>query len=308
MLNEELLLSKYPEFTVETSDSRELAVKISGNLGKNATALFYESGSPGGRHSPMPRNFALSTIGICLISYDRPGYGGSDRNPGRSVADAASDVERIADELELDHINIFGRSGGVPHALASAALLGSRVDSVAGLVGIGPPDSMNFDNLEGMVEDNQRKHRLSSKDPQKLEEEYEQHTREALANPNWFLDTFLADKMTDIDTTIALDWRIRPHLLENYRASLVPRAGSKGCGWLDDTLAFNKPWGFELSGVAQPTLLWHGEDDVFAPLQHSRWLHDKLPNARLSVRPGGGHFDAIPAMLKTMTWQRDHRE
>ena len=52
--------------------------------------------------------------GIRLIGYDRPGYGGSDRDPGRSVADAAADVAAIADALGLDRILTHGRSGRRP--------------------------------------------------------------------------------------------------------------------------------------------------------------------------------------------------
>ncbi len=69
---------------------------------------------PGSRVRPRPRSLFLYQRGARLISYDRPGYGGSDRRPGRRVADVAEDVARVADALGLDRFAVAGRSGGAP--------------------------------------------------------------------------------------------------------------------------------------------------------------------------------------------------
>lgn len=290
---------------VRMADGRDVSVRVSGNLFNAAAALIYESGSPGGRFSPLPRNFVLQQLGVQVITYDRPGYGESDRRKERVVASAAEDVEQIADALGLEEFGIFGRSGGVPHALGSAALLGDRITSVVGLVGLGPKDQMGFDNLKGMTSDNIAKHTQARSDFSAMEVEYEAHVAEVRKNPVWFIDTFLEDQITESDRRILEDVGVRGRLLESYYKALVPISRSKGGGWADDTYAFNQPWGFDLSEVSQPVLLWHGENDVFAPLSHARWVVDQIPQAYLKVMPNGGHFDAIPAMLPSMAWQRD---
>src|SRR4051794_40818955 len=61
--------------------------------------------------------------GIRLIGYDRPGYGGSSPQPGRTVAGAAEDVAAVLDALGVGRFATFGVSGGGPHALACAARL-----------------------------------------------------------------------------------------------------------------------------------------------------------------------------------------
>src|SRR5208282_1824181 len=61
--------------------------------------------------------------GLRLIGYDRPGYGGSTPQPGRTVADCASDVRAICAGLGIDRLAMWGVSGGGPHVLACAALL-----------------------------------------------------------------------------------------------------------------------------------------------------------------------------------------
>lgn len=289
---------------VELDDDREIAIEIYGEVRLKATVLFYESGSPGGRFSPIPRRSILSRMGLCVIAYDRPGYGESDAHRGRSTADSARNVEQIADALGVERFGIFGRSGGVAHALASAALLGDRVTSVAGLAGIGPPDSMGFSRLEGMNPDNVAKHTLAEQDEDALREMYEGYAVKVAENPTWFLDTFLDPLVSPADRLVIGDSGIRNRLLYSYEKAMVPACGTKGGGWADDTIACKKPWGFDVSDIRQPVLLWSGEKDVFAPPQQTEWLAGKIPNALLKQAPGESHFDAVPSMIQTMAWQK----
>jgi pimeloyl-ACP methyl ester carboxylesterase len=63
----------------------------------------------------------------------RPGYGGSTRNEGRTVADAAADTAALADHLGAERFLVAGWSGGGPTALACAALLPDRVRAIVTL-------------------------------------------------------------------------------------------------------------------------------------------------------------------------------
>jgi pimeloyl-ACP methyl ester carboxylesterase len=54
---------------------------------------------------------------------DRPGYGGSTAQPGRTVADCAADVRTICAALGISRLAMWGLSGGGPRVLACAALL-----------------------------------------------------------------------------------------------------------------------------------------------------------------------------------------
>ncbi|MEE4544956.1 alpha/beta fold hydrolase [Streptomyces sp. V4-01] len=45
-----------------------------------------------------------------------------------------------------------------------------------------------------------------------------------------------------------------------------------------------------LAGVAVPTLVVVGRDDVFTPVSDARFLHDRIPGARLAVIEGAGHL------------------
>ena len=82
---------------IEGPDSRRLAVAESGDPGGRPVVKFH--GAPGALVHRMPNDVDVCAAGIRLITYDRPGYGDSDRQPGRRVVDCVSDVEAIADAL-----------------------------------------------------------------------------------------------------------------------------------------------------------------------------------------------------------------
>ena len=118
-------------------------------------------------YGPMVEDGAAR--GIRHLTYSRPGYGDSDRAEGRRVADCAADVEAIVDHLGVDRFYTAGASGGGPHALATAALLGGRVIAAAMLAGVAPYDAEGLDYLEGMGQENHAEFGATLAGPQELE-------------------------------------------------------------------------------------------------------------------------------------------
>jgi pimeloyl-ACP methyl ester carboxylesterase len=259
--------------------------------------VFLLHGTPGSKSGPRPRSSVLYRLGIQLISYDRPGYGGSDPHPGRTVADAAADVEAIADELKLGEFAVVGRSGGGPHALACAALLENRVRSVACLVGLAPSNAKDLDWYAGMTESNAGEFEASSRE---IRTHLAQQAMKVREDPREMLKLLKSD-LAGPDKRVVNDIAIR-RLLDDTYAEAV-RKGSDG--WIDDVVALRRPWHFDVTTVKVPVLLWHGADDAFSPAAHTDWLAQQIPKAVVMVERGAAHFSALEILPSALKWAKD---
>src|ERR1700722_18988127 len=65
-------------------------------------------------------------LGVRYIAVSRPGIGGSDPAPGRTVLGFAADVRELVDVLEIERLGVVGVSAGGPYALAVARELEAR--------------------------------------------------------------------------------------------------------------------------------------------------------------------------------------
>ena len=296
-----------PVKIMAADEERDIAYDIHGPHPFDGFTTFFMHGSPGCRLGPLPRTFVLHKLGVRVISFDRPGYGRSDRQSNRSIVDTAYDVEMLADHLNVDRFGVVGRSGGTAHALGTAAILGDRVQNVACLVGIAPPDTA-FDRFTGMVAKNIELHHKARTDVETLASEYKTIAQGVAKDSYSFLDTFLWEQMSAEDRAVFHEWPpLRMLHADAYHEALVPQ---DGIGWVDDTLAVNKDWGFDLGKVTQPTLFWHGKEDVFSPHGNSQHMAAKLREGGNDqvislLEDGHGHFDVLHFFTRILAWQRD---
>lgn len=283
--------------------ARKLAVSITG--ASDGYPIFLLHGTPGSRKGPKPRAIVLFRQGVQLISYDRPGYGGSDRAEGRVVADAADDVLAIAKHLGIhNRFGVVGRSGGGPHALAVAAKYGHRVSSVATLCSLAPYDGADLDWYEGMNPHNQREYTTADADNRELRDRLTGWAEDVRADPRKMIE-IIGDELSGNDERVLGDIALRRLLLDTYQNGV--EQGPEG--WIDDVLAFRAPWKFQLSDVRSRALIWHGEDDRFSPVEHSDYLFREIstPPARKELQKdrGIGHFGAVEVLPEVLAWVLD---
>lgn len=280
---------------VESSRGGKLSVDYWGP--SDGFPVFLMHGTPGSRNGPRPRTTVLHWLGVKLIGYDRPGYGDSTRQPGRAVCDAADDVRAIADNLELDTFAIVGRSGGGPHAMACAEAMPDRVTKLAVLVSLAPAVADDLDWYEGMNDLNRAEYGNIDRDDTGALNALIKQSRRIREDPEVLLDS-LGPQLTTADRRVVEDADMRRLLLDTYREALKHNEH----GWLDDVLAFRRSWGFDPADIKVPMLLWHGAEDRFSPINHMRWLAERIPQAKSWIQHGAAHFSAMEVLPSVLSW------
>ena len=270
--------------TVTRPDGRTVAYAVWGDPA--GSPIFSLHGTPGSRLNRHPDESKVAEAGAWVITYDRPGYGSSSRHHGRVVADCVGDVAAIADELGIGQFAVTGGSGGGPHCLAVAAGLPERVTRAACVVGVAPFDRLGDAFFDGMDPENIKEFGWATESETRLAGELR---REA----DGMLTRMAADPATvlgDFDIPEA-DRAIlgRPDIAAVMRESITDGIGRSVDGWVDDDLAFTRPWGFDVESVSVPTSVWWGTQDVLVPRGHGEWLAAHVPNAIRRIDDSGGH-------------------
>lgn len=265
---------------VDLPDGRSIRAFDVGAPTPDALTVVWHHGSPHTGEPIEPLTAAAQARGLRLVTYARPGYGGSTPNPDREVASAAADVAAIADALGVDRFAVAGYSGGGPHALACAAMLPERVTAAATLACVAPytADDGWFDGMHA---------------PGALRAAA--ISREARA-------TFAETDEFDPGQFVDADWTA----LDGEWGALgrdAQRAEEAGPGGLiDDDVAFTRPWRVDLGGVHVPTLLVHGERDRVIPRSHAVRTLAALPQARLWMRLDEGHVAVLHVVPDVLDW------
>jgi pimeloyl-ACP methyl ester carboxylesterase len=266
------------EWFVETPDGRTLAVEDAGDRG--GRPVLVHVGTPGGRRLYGPRTLAdAERRQLRLISYDRPGYGGSTPQPGRSTAHCASDVRVICEALGIERVAMWGHSGGGPHVLACAALLPDLVPAVASLASLAPYDAEGLDWLAGFSESALEEVRLMQSDEAAARALFQEEQEKLLGAPPEQVAVDLQVYAPDADLALLTDEAI------TLQQSLAP--GIEG-SW-DDCVSQITPWGFDVAQISVPVLLLHGGQDRAVPFSHGQWLASHIPDVEACFFEDEGH-------------------
>jgi pimeloyl-ACP methyl ester carboxylesterase len=283
------------EHRLRTPDGRVLAVAEWGD--PDGVPLFSLHGTPGGRISYWMDPGIYARHGLRRFTLDRPGYGESTRRPGRTVGDMVSDIVVIADALGVGQFAVTGGSGGGPHALACAALLDDRVLRCLADVSIAPYGADGLDFLAGMNEGNVAEFTAALAGEQVLRALLERERETTMQRLEAGRSDFFSDDYDMSEPDRDQMAKHLPRIADHLLSCLAPGVD----GWVDDDLAFAKPWGFDVGSIRLPVYLTYGRADNLVPAAHGDWLAAHIPGAETHVTDVG-HMGDDSTVEVEMAW------
>jgi pimeloyl-ACP methyl ester carboxylesterase len=278
---------------------RALRVRDVGEPG--GPVVMYFHGTPSSRLDLCFGDKLVAKRGIRLVSFDRPGYGGSAPAPF-GLATIAADAHAIADELGVAQFAVLGLSGGGPGALATATIPGGRVVRV-GIASGAVPLRQVPGALDELDDNDRAALALLPGDPAAAASAfaagYEPLAELSRTPGNAGILSAFKGALSSRDRDLLNDRRYGTAWAATVREGLSQ--GTGGGGW--DNLSWIE-WDIDLSAVRCPVLLWYGTDDHMVPVAHALWLSQQLPDARLVVHQGEGHlgiYEHLGEMLHALT-------
>lgn len=221
--------------------------------------IFMFHGTPGSRLLGIDDK-EVSDAGLRIITPERPGYGLSTTNPNASMVGWASDIQQLADQLGIERFHVLGISGGGPFALACAAFLPNRVMSgtlVSSATSIDLPGFWNNMTF-------------------------------------WNKVTFFAAKRTptflrgmcSILARVARGAQ-NPNIIPTHESEAFRQGG---IGLYTDLRLITSSWEIPYKKISVPVILWHGEEDVLAPVTGAKTLASAIPSCEAHFLPKHDHF------------------
>jgi pimeloyl-ACP methyl ester carboxylesterase len=209
------------------------------------------------------------------VTLDWRGTGGSDKpDQPYGTRAFATDVLAVLDELGLDRVDVYGTSMGGRVAQWLAA---DHPDRVAGLVlGCTSPGGPH-----GVQRDNDVRRSLAQRDRAAAE----RALAELMYTPEW-----LAGHPGPHPTLGDPD-------MPKYARGRHLIASNQHDAW------------DALPGIAAPTLVVHGTDDIFNPAANAPLLAQRIPRAELHLIPGARHayFEEFRATASPLVLDFLHR-
>ena len=280
---------------VHLQDGRSLGYAEYGDA--TGAPLMFFHGMPGSRYGAALLDEAAKRAGVRVISPDRPGFGLSDFQPGRTLLAWPDDVLELADLLGVSRFAAVGVSSGGAYVASCALRIPERLTSAHIVSGAGPMDAPGA--TDGMMRMNKMMWTLSRRAPLVASTLWRIVGRTARSNPEG------AASPAKSSMPLA-DQRIfeRPEVQAVFARDLHEafRGGSRGAA--HDARLSARPWGFRLEDIRMRVNLWQGEEDRNVPPSMGRHQAQAIPQCVSRFVPGEGHagwIDHIDEMLAIVT-------
>ena len=227
--------------------------------------------------------------GLRRIGIDRPGYGGSTSQPGRTIGGWVPEALAVVDHLGIDRFVAAGASTGGAYALALAAS-SARVLAAVACCAV---SDMRWREGRAMI-------------PEAVKI-WDAPNREAAHQAVVALFGEDGSKVTAHSTGDAIAASDRAVLADPQIASAWIRSNDEAFvqgvdGFTDDRLADGNGWStFDVRAIKCPVIVLHGTSDTIVPVAHAYHTAALVPGATLRVVEGLGHFSIILEIIGGVT-------
>jgi pimeloyl-ACP methyl ester carboxylesterase len=266
------------EGTIERPDGRQVGYADFGPA--SGTPVLWCHGGPGCRLDPAYLADEAASGGLRLIGIDRPGYGWSDPDPGRTIAGWVADALAVADHLGIDRFATVGLSTGGAYALALAALAPDRVIAA---VPCGAMTDMRHEDARATMS---RPHALA------VWEAPDRDAAIAASVASHGIDGSKIVESAEGPPLPSSDQAMLPSRWGQLWMQATPTMFAHGLeGYADDRIADGGGWvTFDVTAIRCPVIVLHGGADVIADPIHACGTADLVPGAELRIVDGLGHF------------------
>jgi pimeloyl-ACP methyl ester carboxylesterase len=272
------------EHRIRLADGRTLACLELGDPG--GVPVLYFHGYPGSRLEVRLAAGAAERLGLRMLAPDRPGFGESSFQPGRTLSDWSGDIAQLMDHFDLEYCSVVGVSGGGPYALACAAHNPERLYRVALVCALAP--LVGRWSTRGMLARNRLILALAAWSPPLARLIVSLAAYLIRRHPGRLL-THMMVNAPAADRRVLADADFQALIVASTAEAL--RQGNAGVSWELTLLA--RPWDFKLQDVLVPVRIWQGLADTIVPAAMARRLSDELPHSETRYLPDEGHLSLI---------------
>src|ERR1041385_1146599 len=250
------------------------------------TPVIFCHGWPSSRTMAQLADEPARTLGVRIISPDRPGISSSTMRLDRKLSDWPSLVEQLADDLAIGDFRILAISGGAPYAYATAVAIPERVRAIAVVGGVIPFAELK--DVKGLLPLYRWMLAFYRNRPQLLRQLF------YIARP--FLSFRAPIRLRPLLLKMLL---LRPCDAASLRDDAAfeaifesQRRAWRGSveGLLVDARIYAQPWGFAIEDVAVPVRLWHGKEDRAFAVRLAEEIANRFPNCKARFIQHEGHY------------------
>lgn len=270
--------------SISLGDGRRISYLDIGGAGRPCILFFHGAPSSRLRLTYLEERFLDARLRV--VALDRPGYGGSSPQPGRSMLDWPADVAVVAETLGIERFIVAGHSSGGPYALVCAALLADRAMAaitLGGVTDMGWPGAW-----DGYLEAETELMRVADED----------------AATSWCAQRFGADgsgfksasglQLPDADMPLyeheAIASQLAVARAEAFRQGVA--------GYAQDIYIQGKAWPFDPGSIRVPVHIAHGDGDTLLLLAHAQHTATLIGSATVHLLRGHGHFTILAALTE----------